>query len=427
MEGRSAGTNLKSIIVGSIGNLVEWYDWYTYPSFALFFAKSFFPSGDQTAQLLNAAAAFAVGFLMRPIGGWLLGLYADRVGRRPALILSMILMAVGSAGVGLIPGFSTIGVMAPILLVLARLLQGFSVGGQYAASASYLSEVAKHGRRGFWTSFHYVTLLLGLLLAIGLLFVLQHTVTNKEIAAWAWRIPFFFGAALAIIALLITLSVEESASFAASRKTAQTTSHAALFARHWRELLIVFLITMAGTIAFQTYGTYMPKYLVNTAGFSPDLSTEITMAALVIYTLIHPPMGWLSDKLGRKTMLIAFSAAGLLATVPIMTTLATTTSPYAAFGLLLLGMVLLCPYTAVSAIFKAELFPTEIRAMAVGISFATSVSIFGGTSELIALSFKKAGHESWFYWYMTASFALSLVAAIAMRRPADASIEPKQS
>ncbi|MEI9989043.1 MAG: MFS transporter [Rhizomicrobium sp.] len=200
--------------------------------------------------------------------------------------------------------------------------------------------------------------------------------------------------------------------------------HGALFAKHWRELLIVFVITMAGTIAFQTYGTYMPKYLVNTTGFSPDLSTEITMAALLVYTVIHPPMGWLSDRIGRKPMLIAFSAAGLVATVPIMMTLSTTTDPHLAFGVLLLDMVLLCPYTAVSAIFKAELFPTEIRAMAVGISFATSVSIFGGTSELIALSFKKAGHETWFYWYMTAAFALALVASLAMRRPADSGITP---
>jgi len=418
MEQGSARTNIKSIVVGSLGNLVEWYDWYTYPSFALFFARSFFPSGDQTAQLLNAAAAFAVGFLMRPIGGWLLGLYADRAGRRPALIVSMSLMAVGSVAVGLIPGFAKIGVLAPILLVLARLLQGFSVGGQYAASASYLSEVSRRGHQGFWTSFHYVTLLLGLLLAMSLLFVLQHTVTNKEIIAWAWRVPFFVGGILAVLSLLITLTVEESGSFEAVERETREVSHALLFGQYWRELLVVFLITMAGTIAIQTYGTYMPKYLVNTAGFSPDLSTEIAMAALAVYTLIHPPMGWLSDKLGRKTMLVVFALTSMIATVPIMSHLATTKDPYTAFLLLLAGLVLLSPYSAVSAIFKAELFPTEIRAMAVGISFATAVSIFGGTSELIALSFKQAGHEPWYYWYMTGAFFLALIAALVMPRPA---------
>jgi len=184
-------------------------------------------------------------------------------------------------------------------------------------------------------------------------------------------------------------------------------------------LLIVFVITMAGTIAFQTYGTYMPKYLVNTAGFTPDLSTEITMAALVLYTIMHPAMGWLSDRLGRRALLIAFSIGGLVATVPIMTSLASTHDPVTAFLLLLLGMALLCPYTAVSAIFKAELFPTEIRAMAVGISFATAVSIFGGTSELLALTVKKMGHEAWFYWYMTGAFGIALVASLFIPKNRD--------
>jgi MFS transporter, MHS family, alpha-ketoglutarate permease len=261
-------------------------------------------------------------------------------------------------------------------------------------------------------------LLLGLLLAMGLLFVLQHTVTNKEIIAWAWRVPFFVGGVLAVLSLLITLSVEESSSFEAVERKTRTVSHAVLFTQYWKELLVVFLITMAGTIAIQTYGTYMPKYLVNTAGFSPDLSTEIAMAALAVYTLIHPPMGWLSDKLGRKPMLVAFALASMVATIPIMSHLATTKDPYTAFALLLAGLVLLSPYSAVSAIFKAELFPTEIRAMAVGISFATAVSIFGGTSELIALSFKQAGHEPLYYWYMTGAFFLALIAALAMPRPA---------
>ena len=421
---RSAASNLRSIVGGSVGNLVEWYDWYTYPSFALYFAKSFFPSTDQTAQLLSAAAVFAVGFLVRPIGGWLMGLYADRVGRRPALILSMVFMAVGSAGVGLIPGYASIGVAAPVLLVLARLTQGFSVGGQYAASATYLSEVARQGRQGFWTSFHFVTLILGLLFAMALLLLLQHTVTNKQIDEWAWRLPFFIGAVLAIAALFFTLTVEETQSFEKVQTRTDKVSHGELLLRHWREFLIVFVITMAGTIAFQTYGTYMPKYLVNTAGLTLNQSTEISVGALLIFTLVHPLMGWLSDKIGRRPMLIAFGLGSAVASVPLMTALASVHDPVSAFLLLLLGLLLLSPYTAVSAIFKAELFPTEIRAMAVGLSFATSVSIFGGTSELIALSFKKGGHEDWFYWYMAGAFALALIAALAMPRRISPSSAP---
>jgi len=179
---------------------------------------------------------------------------------------------------------------------------------------------------------------------------------------------------------------------------------------------VVFFVTTAGTIAFQTYATYMPKFLVNTSGFAPDRATEITMAALVIYTLAHPLAGYVSDLVGRRIMLILFSAIGLIVSVPILSALAATHDAMAAFLLLTAGLLSLVPYTAVSAIFKAELFPTEIRAFAVGLSFALPVSIFGGTSELIALNFKRIGHETWFYWYVAAAMAASLLAALSMKR-----------
>jgi MHS family alpha-ketoglutarate permease-like MFS transporter len=415
-----AKTRLSSIVGGSVGSLVEWYDWYTYPSFALYFAKAFFPKGDQTAQLLSAATVFAVGFLIRPIGGWLMGRYADRVGRRPALILSMLLMAAGSAGVGLTPTYAAVGVAAPVLLTLARFVQGLSVGGQYAASATYLSEAAASRWKGFWTSFHYITLLLGLFLAMSVLFVLQHSLHKAELAAWGWRVPFLIGAALALGSLLFMLWAPESDSFKATKAEGQRVHPWRRLFDHRREFLIVFFVTMAGTIAFQTYATYMPKFLVNTAGFDADVSTEITMAALVVYTVIHPLFGWISDLVGRRTVLIVFSALGVLINVPLLTALATSHSPMRAFVLLTLGLCALTPYTAVSAIFKAELFPTEIRAFAVGLSFALPVSIFGGTSELIALSFKSAGHEGGFYWYVAAAMGASLVAALCMRKPAGA-------
>jgi len=407
-------TRLSSIIAGSVGSLVEWYDWYTYPSFALYFAKAFFPKGDLTAQLLSAATVFAVGFLIRPVGGWLMGRYADRVGRRPALILSMLLMAAGSAGVGLTPTYATVGVAAPALLALARFVQGLSLGGQYAASATYLSEAAASRWKGFWTSFHYITLLVGLFLAMSVLFVLQHNLDRAQLAAWGWRIPFLIGAGLALGSLLIMLWAPESDSFKATHAQGQGVRPWQRLFAHRREFLIVFFVTTAGTIAFQTYATYMPKFLVNTSGFDPDVSTEITMAALIVYTVIHPLFGWISDLVGRRAVLIAFSALGVLVNVPLLRALAASHSPIHAFVLLTLGLCALTPYTAVSAIFKAELFPTEIRAFAVGLSFALPVSIFGGTSEVIALSFKRAGHESSFYWYVAAAMAASLVAALCM-------------
>lgn len=413
-------TRISSIIAGSAGSLVEWYDWYAYPSFALYFAKEFFPQGDQTAQLLSAAAVFAVGFLIRPVGGWLMGRYADHAGRRPALILSMILMALGSVGLGCVPTYHTIGVAAPVLLTLARFVQGLSVGGQYGASATYLSEAAASRYKGFWTSFHFVTLLLGLFASMSVLFVLQHTLSVAQLTSWGWRVPFWIGGALAIGSLLFVLWAQESASFAAAHAAARTVRPWRRLWEHRREFLVVFSVTMAGTIGFQTYATYMPKFLVNTAGFNADVATEITLIALVVYTVLHPLFGWISDLTGRRTVLMVFSALGMLINVPILSGLSRSHEPMHAFLLLLAGLCALLPYTAVSAIFKAELFPTEIRAFAVGLSFALPVSIFGGTSELIALSFKRAGHESLFYWYVAATMAVSLLAAWCMRPDAPA-------
>jgi MHS family alpha-ketoglutarate permease-like MFS transporter len=413
---QTAASRLKAIVGGSIGNLVEWYDWYTYPSFALYFSKSIFPKGDQTAQLLSAAAVFAVGFLIRPLGGWFMGLYADRIGRRPALILSMVLMGAGSLMVALIPTYARIGLAAPVLLTIARFAQGLSVGGQYAASATYLSEVAGSRRAGFWTSFHYVTLLLGLFLAMIVLFTLQHSLTSQALVAWGWRIPFVIGAGLAIAALLLLLTLEETSSFqekSISGATQKVRPWRALF-EYRRPFAVVFFVTAAGTIAFQTYATYMPKFLVNTSGFAPDQATAITLAALVVYTLAHPLAGWLSDLVGRRAMLIAFSVAGILISVPVLSRLATASDPMTAFCLLTIGLLALSPYTAVSAIFKAELFPTEIRAFAIGLSFALPVSIFGGTSELIALLFKRMGHESWFLIYVTGFMVIALIASLSM-------------
>src|SRR4051812_41607074 len=175
------GRKLRSIIGGSAGNLVEWYDWYAYSAFTLYFAKVFFPKGDQTAQLLSAAAVFAVGFFARPVGAWLMGVYADRKGRKASMLLSVTLMCAGSLGIAICPGYGTIGVAAPVLLVLARLVQGLSLGGEYGTSSTYLSEMAGRAHRGFWSSFQYVTLISGQLIALAVLIVLQHTLSKPDL------------------------------------------------------------------------------------------------------------------------------------------------------------------------------------------------------------------------------------------------------
>ena len=411
---------IRSIAGGSIGNLVEWFDWYVYSAFSLYFAASFFPKGDATAQLLNAAAVFAIGFLMRPVGGWLLGVYADRHGRKAGLTLSVMLMCAGSLLIAGAPSYASIGVAAPILLVVARLLQGLSVGGEYGASATYLSELAGARHRGFLASFQYVTLISGQLLALGVLLVLQRVLTDAELHAWGWRIPFVIGAVASLAALRLRRTLVETAAFATVDRARQTGLVARLLT-YRREVLLVIALGAGGSLAFYTFTTYMQKFLVNTAGWTKADASLVSAATLLVYMAIQPAFGALSDRFGRRPQLIAFGALGLLGTVPLLTVLSHTTDRFAAFALILAALTVLSCYTAISGLVKAELFPAHIRALGVGLPYAVSVSLFGGTAEYVALAFKSGGHESWFFWYVAAMLGVSLVAAISLPESRDAS------
>ncbi len=404
---------IKAILVGSSGNLVEWYDFYVYAAFSLYFAKAFFPDGDQTAQLLSTAAIFAVGFLMRPVGAWYFGRLADRRGRRVALTASVLLMCFGSALIAVMPTYAMIGVAAPVLLLIARLIQGLSLGGEYGTSATYLSEMAVAKHRGFYSSFQYVTLIGGQLAAMLVLIVLQKFVlTAAELEAWGWRIPFAIGAVLAVVAFLMRRDMVETEAF---QQSAARDGSIATLLQHPREIAIVVGLTLGGTIAFYTFTTYMQKFLVNTSGFSKDTATMISASALFIYMLLQPAVGALSDRIGRRPVLLAFGVCGTLATVPILTALQATRDAGTAFALVLLGLVIVSGYTAINAVVKAELFPTHIRALGVGLPYALTVALFGGTAEYIALWFKQAGHETWFYWYVTGCIAVSLMVYAIMR------------
>jgi len=406
---------LKSIIGGSIGNLVEWYDWYVYSAFSLYFAKVFFPPASQTAQLLNAAAVFAVGFLMRPVGGWLMGRYADHHGRRAALSVSVLLMCFGSLMIALTPGYARIGVAAPVLLVVARLLQGLSVGGEYGASATYLSEMAGARLRGFYSSFQYVTLISGQLIALVVLLVLQRTLGNAALEEWAWRIPFVIGGMLAVGALWLRRGIEETPSFrAAAEASTNTRSPVRELLRYPRQILTVVGLTAGGTVAFYTFTTYAQKFLVNSGGWSKADASRISALTLLVFMLIQPLVGYISDRIGRRPVLIAFGVLGLFGTVPLMTALAATRDERTAFALLMAALVAVSGYTAINAVVKAELFPTEIRALGVALPYAVTVALFGGTAEYIALWAKNAGHESWYFWYVTMCVAMSLAVYVTM-------------
>ncbi|HLM42424.1 MAG TPA: MFS transporter [Myxococcaceae bacterium] len=405
-----------SIFGGSVGNLIEWYDFYIYSAFSLYFAKSFFPSDNPLVEQLNSAGVFALGFLIRPVGGWVMGVYADLRGRRAALTLSVTLMCLGSLVIAVCPTYERIGVLAPIVLILARLLQGLSLGGEYGTSATYLSEVATSRHRGFYSSFQYVTLIMGQLLATLTLLVLQRLVlTGPQLEAWGWRIPFLCGAALAVFGFYMRRNMVETEAFQA--EAAKKTEHRPMreLLRHPRELALVVGLTMGGTLAFYTYTVYMQKFLVNSVGLTRDQSTLISVSSLFLYMLLQPVFGLLSDKVGRRPVLMGFGILGTLCTVPLLTALTRTRDAFTAFLLVLAALVIVSGYTSINAVVKAELFPASIRALGVGLPYALTVSIFGGTAEYVGTWLKLAGHETWFFWYVSGCILCSLLVYAFMR------------
>jgi len=407
---------LKAIFIGSIGNLVEWYDFYAYTAFALYFAPAFFPASDPVVQQLNAAVLFAATFLMRPLGGWLFGYLADHFGRRISLTLSVVCMCFGSLLIAVTPTYATIGAVAPAILALARVIEGLSLGGEYGASATYLSEVADPKHRGFYSSFQYVTLIGGQLTAIIVLLLLQKVFLAPDaLRAWGWRIPFAIGALLAVFAAVMRRSLHETEAFVEAKKTVQPTGSIVGLLNYPRELLLVVGLTAGGTAAFYTFTTYMQTFVRLSAGFTEDQTTLVIFGTLVFATFLQPIYGAVSDRIGRKPLLIFFGIAGTISTVPILTTLKDAKSPLVAFLLICAAWLFVAGYTSINAIVKAELFPTNVRALGVGLPYAITVSVFGGTAPAIALYFKSLGHEHWFYYYLSGMIFLSLLIYSSMR------------
>lgn len=409
---------LKAIFMGSVGNLVEWYDFYAYTAFALYFAPHFFPSNDPVVQQLNAATLFAAGFIVRPIGGWLFGHIADRYGRRLSLTISVLMMCFGSLIIALTPTYATIGFAAPVLLALARIIEGLSLGGEYGASATYLTEIAHPEHRGFYSSFQYVTLIGGQLTAILVLLLLQNVfLTHQQLVDWGWRIPFVIGALLAVSAMFMRRHMHETESFVAANKDKTRKRESSLrgLMKYPREVAIVVGLTAGGTAAFYTFTTYMQTFVRQTVGLSDITTTYVIAGSLIFATLLQPVYGMISDKIGRKPLLVFFGLAGTLLTVPILTLLSQTKSPWVAFLLISGAWIFVAGYTSINAVVKAELFPTAIRATGVAVPYALTVSIFGGTAPAIALFFKQQGHEQWFFYYLSGVIALSLLVYVTMR------------
>jgi MHS family alpha-ketoglutarate permease-like MFS transporter len=406
-----------AIMAASSGNLVEWFDFYVYAFSALYFAPSFFPKSDSTAQLLNTAGVFAAGFLMRPIGGWLFGRVADRYGRRTSMLISVTMMCAGSLAIASLPTYAAIGAWAPFLLLICRLFQGLSVGGEYGTTATYMSEVALRGQRGFFSSFQYVTLIGGQLLAVLVIVVLEQLLSEAELKAWGWRIPFVIGAIAAVVAVFLRRTLHETQS-EASRTNKEAGTLSGIFRRHKAAFFTVLGYTAGGSLIFYTFTTYMQKYLVNTVGLPIKTTSYVMTCALFVYMCMQPAFGALSDRIGRRNNMLLFGGLGALCTVPILTALQTVTSPWVAFVLIILALAIVSFYTSISGIVKAEMFPPEVRALGVGLAYAVANALFGGSAEYAALGLKSIGHETAFYWYVTAMMVIAFLVSLRLPRQA---------
>lgn len=409
----STGETIKAVMVASSGNLVEWFDFYIYAFFSVYFAQAFFTGVGQTGAFMLAAGVFFIGFLVRPIGGYIFGRISDRHGRKVGMVASILTMGFGSLCLAVLPTAASVGTLAPVLLLIVRCIQGIAVGGEYGATATYMSEIAQEGRRGFYSSFQYVTLVGGQLLASALAVVMTNTLGDTQITQGWWRLPFLIGAVASMVALWLRSGLAETTS-KSDRQHKNAGTLRGVF-HHQRAFWVVFGITSIGSLSFYVFTTYMQKYLINTAGFAKGRVAEVMTVCLFIFMLMQPVVGALSDKIGRKNSMLIFVVGMIVLPVPLLAAIGAQTSIITAGALILVAMVFLSFYSSISGIVKAEMFPAYIRGLGVSFTYALGNALFGGSAEYIALSMKNYGYEGVFPWYFVTIAILGLIAVLFMR------------
>ncbi|GCF02088.1 MFS transporter [Helicobacter pylori] len=407
---------LRSLLAASSGNLVEWYDFYAYAFLAPYFAKEFTHTNDPTLALISAFLVFMLGFFMRPLGSLFFGKLGDKKGRKTSMVYSIILMALGSFLLALLPTKEIVGEWAFLFLLLARLLQGFSVGGEYGVVATYLSELGKNGKKGFYGSFQYVTLVGGQLLAIFSLFIVENIYTHEQISAFAWRYLFALGGILALLSLFLRNVMEETMDSGITSKTTikEKTQRGSLkeLLNHKKALMIVFGLTMGGSLCFYTFTVYLKIFLTNSSSFSPKESSFIMLLALSYFILLQPLCGILADKIKRTQMLMVFSIAGLIVTPVVFYGIKHASGVYEALFYEMLALSTMSFYTCIAGVIKAELFPEHVRVLGVGLAYAIANALFGGSASYVALQFKQHGFEWGFVGYVMFSIVIFMVMVI---------------
>ncbi|GGW84288.1 MFS transporter [Streptomyces malachitofuscus] len=401
---------MRPVVVASVGNAMEWFDWGAFVTFAALLGAQLQPSGDGATNVLRTLSVFAVGFLFRPLGGALIGAYCDRRGRSAALRLSLLMMAAGSLLIALIPPYRSVGVLAPLLLVVARALQGLSAGGEGAAMSTYVNEMAPAGRRGLYSSAIYISTTLGALAATLLALLLHSTLTPAQLADWGWRVPFALGALLALYGWYLRGRMDETPVFGTVRERPRNPT-LQVMRTHPRAALRVVAFTLGATVVYYTFASYLPLYAQLRYKVPANEALWAAVAAQVVFMGALPLLGMAADRFGRRPLLLVFGF-GFTVLSPLLLGLLSG-SAVRLFAVMTAALLLFGCYAAAAPAATLEMFPTAIRSSGVGFPYAVTVALFGGTAPYLNEYLTTHGHADWYPWYVA---ALCLTSAISFTR-----------
>jgi MHS family alpha-ketoglutarate permease-like MFS transporter len=407
---------IRTLVAASVGNAVEWYDWTVYATFSIYFATQIFPRENESLALIGTFSAYALAFFFRPLGGFLLGRYADLKGRKQAMLLTIMLMAGGSLVIAILPTYTAVGWLAPILLLLARIAQGMSLGGEVSNASAYLAEIAPPNLRGRYSSFFYISTGTAVLLASLLGAFLASTLADDQLASWGWRIPFLIGGALGLVGVWMRREMTETEQFEKNFAKAKAIKNPLMLTlrEYPKSVAQLIGVTLLSTLCYYTFFSALTPFAVKGNGLDDGMVFWALSIATALFVALQYPFGWTADRFGRKPQMLVWSGAIALLIVPVSTLI----RPEAGFWSVLLvfcfGLGLYAMKSSIAPAIMSELFPTELRGVGIGAWYNLTVALFGGTAPLVIQWLGAIGHSSWFFWYVSVGAAIAFVATVTL-------------
>jgi len=407
---------VRTLIAASVGNAVEWYDWTVFATFSIYFATQIFSSENESLAFLGTFATYAIAFFFRPLGGMLLGRYADLRGRKQAMLLTIMLMAGGSFVISILPTYDLVGWLAPILLLLARIAQGMSLGGEVSNASAYLAEIAPPERRGRYSSFFYISTGSAVLLASLLGALLATSFNDDQLASWGWRIPFLIGGLLGLVGLWLRRNMAETEQYEENKAKAQAIKNPLMMTlrEHPRAVAQLMGFTLLSTLSYYTFFSALTPFAVKQQGLDDGMVFWALSIATALFVALQYPFGWTADRFGRKPQMLIWSALIAVGIVP-MSKLITPDATFASVLLVFCyGLGLYAVFASIAPAIMSELFPTELRGLGIGAWYNLTVAVFGGTAPLVISWLGDIGHSSWFFWYVAVGAVVAFLAILSL-------------